>query len=321
MDNKQKVINNQKKDAMANLIIKAFDAKGNNLNIVKDFFDAEGALNVVIGENNKSVPDAFCGGFSESECASEKAGHVDDAILLKIRENGHIDNARLFRRFVLAQMFRYIKRASACKISIEDVIRRNGVAYRWKMLRNEFKAQKEMLRNNDMESYNIRHGFFNGKLVARLIHEHIKAHIETVGYVYDWRKKCRYDEMYNKLKKLARNAYECEECKDDCAKIDVIMSAVDGFREYGRFMTNTPMAKRTGDDFYHAFIKCGMFYTFDNLIKFHGCRFHGRGEQGSANSAYDLCMRENYDEELLLTSLKTLLESTDEFKDFVTYNF
>ncbi|MDY2698781.1 MAG: hypothetical protein SOV61_04470 [Lachnospiraceae bacterium] len=306
---------------MANLIIKAFDAKGNNLNIVKDFFDAEGALNVVIGENNKSVPDAFCGGFSESECASEKAGHVDDAILLKIRENGHIDNARLFRRFVLAQMFRYIKRASACKISIEDVIRRNGVAYRWKMLRNEFKAQKEMLRNNDMESYNIRHGFFNGKLVARLIHEHIKAHIETVGYVYDWRKKCRYDEMYNKLKKLARNAYECEECKDDCAKIDVIMSAVDGFREYGRFMTNTPMAKRTGDDFYHAFIKCGMFYTFDNLIKFHGCRFHGRGEQGSANSAYDLCMRENYDEELLLTSLKTLLESTDEFKDFVTYNF
>lgn len=308
---------------MANLIIKAFDAKGSNLNVVKDFFDSEGALNVVIGD---SVPGSLCGGFSESECVKEsscmpeKAGYVDDEILLKIRENGHIENARLFRRFVLAQMFRYIKRASSCKISIEDVIRRNGVLYRWKMLRNEFKAQKEMLKNNDVESYNIRHRFFNGKLVARLIREHIKAHAETAGYVCDCRKKCKYDEMYKKLKKLARNAYECEECKDDCDKIDVIISAVDGFREYGRFMTNTQMAKGTGNEFYHAFIKCGMYYTFDNLIKFHGCRFHGCGELSSVNLAYELCMR-SYDEELLLTSLKTLLESTDEFKDFVTYNF
>lgn len=309
---------------MANLIIKAFDAKGSNLNVVKDFFDSEGALNVVIGD---SVPGSLCGGFSESECVKEsscmpeKSGYVDDAILLKIRENGHIENARLFRRFVLAQMFRYIKRASSCKISIEDVIRRNGVLYRWKMLRNEFKAQKEMLKNNDVESYNIRHRFFNGKLVARLIREHIKAHAETAGYVCDCRKKCKYDEMYKKLKKLARNAYECEECKDDCDKIDVIISAVDGFREYGRFMTNTQMEKGTGNEFYHAFIKCGMYYTFDNLIKFHGCRFHGCGELSSVNLAYELCMRSYYDEELLLTSLKTLLESTDEFKDFVTYNF
>lgn len=308
---------------MANLIIKAFDSKGNNLDVVKDFFDAEGALNVVIGD---SVPGTLCGGLSESECVKEsscitdKAGYVDDAILLKIRENGHIENARLFRRFVLAQMFRYIKRASSCKISIEDIIRRNGVLYRWKMLRNEFKAQKEMLKNNDVESYNIRHRFFNGKLVARLIREHIKAHSETAGYVCDCRKKCKYDEMYKKLKILARNAYECEECKDDCSKIDVIISAVDGFREYGRFMTNTHMAKDTGNEFYHAFIKCGMYYTFDNLIKFHGCRFHGCGELSSVNLAYELCMR-SYDKELLLTSLKTLLESTDEFKDFVTYYF
>ncbi len=295
---------------MANISVKAFDADGMRLDIVKEYFDSEGVLNVIIGGSvDKEEPCVPLPEIGTCQCA-------DDDISRIIRENGHIENARLFRRFVLAQMFRYIKRARQNRMSLEKIIRRNGSTYRWKMLLNEFKAQREMLRNHDMESFRIRHSFFNGRLVAKLIREHVNVHSDLRRPVADIYEAAGNKKMYGLLRDAARNAYESEMNHDEAEKIGIIINSILEFRKYGRKTLRSPYSLNTGNDFYDAFIRCGFFYTFDNLIKFHGCRFVDMDERQSLEQSGTLTSFVK-DSEQLISSLKVLLESTEEFKGFV----
>ncbi len=102
--------------------------------------------------------------------ASNKNGKLsilddNDPIFDYILEKGTVPNRRLFRRFVMAQMFHmlsYKDYGAWSPVGVTEMIHRFGFEYQWKMLLDELRAQMKMERN-DPENFADRNRWFNVK--------------------------------------------------------------------------------------------------------------------------------------------------------------
>ena len=80
-------------------------------------------------------------------------------------KKGTVPNRRLFRRFVMAQMFHmlsYKDYGAWSPVGVTEMIHRFGFEYQWKMLLDELRAQMKMERN-DPENFADRNRWFNVK--------------------------------------------------------------------------------------------------------------------------------------------------------------
>lgn len=88
----------------------------------------------------------------------------NDPIFQQIRMGGTVPNRRLFRRWVMAQMFYMMTRRhyhTKHLMSVTEVIHRLGYEYQWKMLINELNAQAHMEQHKDIENLCDRKRWFN----------------------------------------------------------------------------------------------------------------------------------------------------------------
>lgn len=205
----------------------------------------------------------------------------DDPIFQAIIIQGTIPNRQLFRRWVMAQMFRIIyistRTYGAYKpIGVSEVIRSMGYEYQWKMLNNELYAQHKMMQNGDVDNFRDRNRWFNKKVVLDMA----KDYIEKL--------KKRFEEL--KLRKCKGIPYKRINGQnifvDDFDKkvIRPLLFAVHkiqhaentyefwrAVQEFNKRRIKMHWEALQSAAWLDAYKGSGAFFTMQNMIRFHNC--------------------------------------------------
>lgn len=59
---------------------------------------------------------------------------ANDEVGKKIVEGGYVNNWKLFRRWVMSQMFHMLRQMETDKLTFNEVLQRKGYEYQWRML-------------------------------------------------------------------------------------------------------------------------------------------------------------------------------------------
>lgn len=258
--------------------------------------------------------------------ASNKDGKLailddNDPIFGYILTQGTVPNRRLFRRFVMAQMFHmlsYTDYGSWEPVGVTEMIHRLGYEYQWKMLLNELRAQTRMERY-DPEIFRDRNRWFNIKVVAAMAEDYIDQlgkHVESLPV-----KKCKgipykrlgsrnifvqdlNTKLYGPLRIAARYI-------ETAKNVTQLYNAAKNFNNQRLKMKNDiPQCKAWVD----AYKGAGAFFTMQNLIRFHGCTAiddNGKRLDKSLSLAFLSIKAETYKDRdgwRLLAMLKKMLE-------------
>ena len=114
--------------------------------------------------------------------ASNKDGKLtilddNDPIFGSIMAQGTVPNNRLFRRWVMAQIFHMMSYTHHCRkepAGVTEMIHRKGYDYQWKMLLNELYAQMKM-EHKDITGFVERNRWFNRDVVLAIASDYVSA--------------------------------------------------------------------------------------------------------------------------------------------------
>ena len=209
----------------------------------------------------------------------------DDPIYAMIKKGGHVPDRRLFRRWVMAQMFRMLRQMDEYKMTFTDLVRHHGYEYMWKMVVEELRVQARLFKTGDTENLNERKRFFNAEVVLVMMDEYAKEFDKYVSslkvkhckgqpyktihgthvFVDDIPVKLTY--KTNSLRDRLKN--EMYNIEPD--ELHLLVSKFNKARTTMKWNTEIPKT------FIDAYKGAGAFYTMKNLILFHGCQFRERG--------------------------------------------
>lgn len=223
-------------------------------------------------------------GANGGECiVSNEAGEItvlrdDDPIFKSIAEQGTVPNRRLFRRWVMAQMFHMLSYTDYCSrkpVGVTEMIHRLGYEYQWRMLLGELHAQMKM-EGKDPVNFADRNRWFNVGVAVAMAQDYIarlKAYVETL-----LEKKCKgvpykrvggrdifVEDLPAKLICPLKLALAHIICTTNMAQLYDAVKKFDGLRV--RLPHETPQSKEWVD----AYKGAGAFFTMQNLIRFHDC--------------------------------------------------
>ena len=207
----------------------------------------------------------------------------DDPIVIAIFKNGTVPNRRLFRRWIMAQVFHMLTQkhwSTGKTMGFLTVLQAKGFRYSWEMLIEEIRVQAklEML---DQENFIQRNRWFNKTVASDMATDYLKQlnkHIEkrklkckyckrvpyitlngTHIFVEDLRKKVLYP-----LEKQARMIKNAENM------VDLYRALVGFYRDIKEFYS--PFELPMSAAFKDAYKGAGGYFTMRNLIMFHGCK-------------------------------------------------
>ncbi len=245
-----------------------------------------GADKVVKAENGAIIP-------------VEDDAQMLDAVGKQIVEGGYVSNWKLFRRWVMSQMFHILRNMEQRKTTFTKELQNRGYEYQWKMLEREIYAQWKMRKHGDDANFERRNRWFNCETAYWMAVDYIgklKAYIEgnliyrerdmnkPVGerkykhtckglpyvrlnnhdiFVEDLQRKV-YTPLYE-IADIMRNNYSCEALYKSLRKFNKIRKHLDW---------NT----KQSTEFINAYKGSGAYFTMRNLIMFHDARFRFGGK-------------------------------------------
>lgn len=245
----------------------------------------------------------------------------DDPLFRLITAQGDVYNRRLFRRWVMAQMFRMLAyKDYLCRepVGVTEMIHRMGYEYQWKMLLDELRAQMKMA-GRDPENFADRNRWFNRKVVEQMAQDYIGllnryvddqpvkkcegVPYKRVGgeniFVHDLHERLFYP--LNVAAPRIRYAKNAAQLYDAVKKFNDLRV---------KMKQDAPQCKAWVD----AYKGTGAFYTMQNLIRFHGCTLvdeRGRRLDKHKSLAYLADKAEEYcdgDGWRMLAMLKKMLD-------------
>ena len=259
-----------------------------------------------------------------------------DSVGKQIVEGGYVSNWKLFRRWVMSQMFHMLRDMDKNGRTFNDVLQHKGYEYQWRMLENELYAQMKMASHGDHENAGARNRWFGGFVAADMAYDYIKKLRKYVdnNLIYKVKKDahgnvkktykhtCKGNpyvrlqnddifvadlekKVYAPLGNLARKMYDSNTYKE-------VYYAV---HEFNKKRKHLAWDTKQADAFITAYKGSGSYYTMRNLIMFHGARFMKNGRKMSeTDSLKELESKANlYDEEgwRMLGVLKQLIKDNN----------
>ena len=214
----------------------------------------------------------------------------NDPIFAAIQAEGAIPNRRLFRRWIMAQVFHMMTQKDWCKnepISFTEALHRKGYRYQWEMMVEETRVQTKLY-INDPENFKDRNRWFNDDVVRDAASEYIHNLERTLNELP--RKRCKgipyvtlggrnifCSDIEQKVLTPIRRAYtDFLGATQPAMLYTVAKDFYDTIR--GIYLPyDMPQAKA----FVDAYKGAGAYYTLKNLIMFHGCTFPYMTTEGS----------------------------------------
>ena len=265
---------------------------------------------------------------------------MDDATIDEVGkhivEGGYVSNWKMFRRWVMSQMFHMLRDMDKNGRTFNDVLQHKGYEYQWRMLENELYAQMKMAAHGDHENAGARNRWFGGFVAADMAYDYIKKLRKYVdnNLIYKVKKDahgnvkktykhtCKGNpyvrlqnddifvadlekKVYAPLGNLARKMYDSNTYKE----------VYDAVHEFNKKRKHLAWDTKQADAFITAYKGSGSYYTMRNLIMFHGARFMKNGRKMSeTDSLKELESKANlYDEEgwRMLGVLKQLIKDNN----------
>ena len=259
-----------------------------------------------------------------------------DAVGKKIVEGGYVNNWKLFRRWVMSQMFHMLRDMKKDGKSFNEVLQKKGYEYQWRMLENELYAQVKMSEHGDSDNAGARNRWFNGDVASDMATDYISKLRKYVddNLIYNVKKDkdgnekkaykhtCKgtpYVRLQNKdifISDLEKKVYTpLREIANEMAAVPTYKQLYDAVHKFNKTRKHLAWATKQSDVFISAYKGSGSYYTMRNLIMFHGARFLKNGRKMSeTNSLKELESKAKlYDEEgwRMLGVLKQLIKESD----------
>lgn len=220
----------------------------------------------------------------------------NDPVFLGIREGGYVSNYKLFRRWVLSQMFHMLNFNSFYRYGkggFTEALKAKGYEYQWKMLINELHAQAEMERNGDVDNLEMRRHWFNKQVVVEMFDDYmekLKLYIDALKV-----KRCKgvpyktvkgrnifLDDMYSKVyaplyllqSKIAQST--------TVGQLEKAVREINAKRVPLKW--STPQCPKWMD----AYKGSGAYFSLRNLIMFHGVQLFNHPTHTFLNTSTSL---------------------------------
>lgn len=215
----------------------------------------------------------------------------DDPVVIAIRKAGNVPNRRLFRRWVMAQMFRGLTfKGWRGDSGFTAWMKCHGYFYTWKQTIEELRVQSVLYRN-DVENFRMRNRWFNKEVAYAMCEDYIgqlKDYIATreihrckrVPYKRIGSRNVFVSDIESKIMRPLRNAAYAVRCASSPSDLYCAM------REFRHLIPHvTELGFQQCREWQDAFKGSGAYFTMRNLIMFHGCNYVGCGN-------YDESLRE-----------------------------
>lgn len=256
---------------------------------------------------------------------------MDDDTERRLVEGGYINHYTLFRRWVMAQMFRILRYMEQTGASFNATVQSRGYDYQWRMLDHELLAQAKMFRHGDKSNFTARNRWFHAETAAFMADDYVRQLRAYVDSRHLWRtdrKGCKRpkhtckgihyvrlgsrDIFVSDLEaKVYRPLRRQADAIDRADTPDALHAAV---REFLRMIKPLPHPStfKQAAAFIDAYKGSGAYFTMRNLILFHGARFSGRPSESQSLSHLEDKTREyGYQEGWrLLGVMKKLIASS-----------
>ena len=227
-----------------------------------------------------------------------------DAVGKHIVEGGYVNNWKLFRRWVMSQMFHMLRQMETGRYTFNEILQRKGYEYQWRVIEREMYAQMKMIKHGDTENAGNRNFWFNGMLLCEIAEDYIKKlryYIENnliYKNKYDGKKTYKHTckgmpyvrlmnkdifvadlekKVYAPLKELAVEMYVKDTYED-------VYKAV---KKFNKIRKHLAWDTKQSDLFISAYKGSGAYYTMRNLIMFHGARFKNGGRKLSEEKSLE----------------------------------
>lgn len=218
--------------------------------------------------------------------ASNKDGNLhilddNDPIFNYISSQGTIPNRKLFRRWVMAQMFRMMAatKKDGTPMGVTEMIHINGYEYQWKMLLNELHAQHMMFKNGDMENFEDRNRWFNGHVVEQMAKDYIN--LLQIAVSRKRTKHCKgipYKTINGKdifVSDLERKLYApLHVALQKIIRAKTIENLYNATRKFNDLRIKLEWSTNQSSAWVDAYKGTGAYFTLQNMIRFHGCHIH-----------------------------------------------
>ena len=220
----------------------------------------------------------------------------DDPIFQYITKGGYLNHYKLYRRWVMSQMFHILKDMNRKDMSFNAIIQHRGYEYQWKVVENELYAQMKMEKNIDLQSLSGRAMWFNSDSVAMMAEDYVRSLKDYIDGALTYRidkKGVRKFKHTCKGAPYIRLGSECIFVADVQKKVfDPLQKAIKAIKnsktatelyvnvfKFNRQRKSLKWDTKQSDAFINAYKGSGSYYTMRNLIMFHGARFKGAPTQ------------------------------------------
>lgn len=225
-----------------------------------------------------------------------------DAVGKKIVEGGYVSNWKLFRRWVMSQMFHMLRNMKEDGKSFNEVLQKKGYEYQWRMLEDELYAQVKMSEHGDFDNAGARNRWFNGDVASDMATDYISKLRKYVddNLIYNVKKDkdgnekktykhtCKgnpYVRLQNKdifVSDLEKKVYTpLREIANEMAAVPTYKQLYDAVHKFNKNRKHLEWNTKQADAFIDAYKGSGSYYTMRNLIMFHGARFLKGGRKMS----------------------------------------
>ena len=227
-----------------------------------------------------------------------------DAVGKKIVEGGYVSNWKLFRRWVMSQMFHMLRQMETDKLTFNEVLQRKGYEYQWRMLENELYAQVKMSEHGDLDNVGSRNRWFNGDVASDMATDYISKLRKYVDDNLIWKKDkdgkktesvkhtCKgnpYVRLQNKdifVADLERKVYTpLRDLANEMAAVPTYKQLYDAVHKFNKTRKHLEWNTKQANAFINAYKGSGSYYTMRNLIMFHGARFLKGGRKMSEEAS------------------------------------
>lgn len=264
---------NNKAEMKASKKIQAMKAAGINVSNLFSVANAEGVERIARIENG------------EMEFLSD-----DDPIMSAIFEKGPVPNRRLFRRWVMGQVFHMLTQKhwkTGQTIGFLAALQRKGYRYSWEMLIEELRVQVK-LEMFDNENFVQRNRWFNKQVTVEMANEYFTQLSKHIEKCKSHCKKCKgnpyitlngqhifVDDLVKKVfNPLGRRIASIKSAKSTLELHNEVLMFYGLVKEF-----YSPYDLTISQAFKDAYKGAGGYYTMRNLIMFHGCKM--RSEKGN----------------------------------------
>ncbi len=205
---------------------------------------------------------------------------ADDPVMKAIVDGGTVPNRDLFRRWVMAQVFRGL--SDKYSNGFTDWVHHKGYEYSWKMAVEEFRVQAK-LEGKDKENFKLRNRWFNSQVALCMMGDYLRKlekviegkprhRCKGVPYICiggenvfesDLGRKILYPLYSIKNKLESGNLHGTTTPK----------SLYETVRTFNSKKIQLEWRTQVSPVWMDAYKGAGAYYTMKNMIMFHGCHF------------------------------------------------